>query len=184
MLRSVKIVHQQTLLTLRAHHAQLRQIAQVLNSEQPHLEENSLRLTTDCNDRIGLWQKGHTAQTPSACQVLLEWAGHIVVCRTRQAQHTTLRASHRPSAGGTSHPTLTIQCTSRSSDRKTAIQKKPGQRPSMFCDLRFCPAATPFAQRMADCRSCRAAIRSVLLSKSSSDFHRGPAGRCRIPRGG
>ena len=42
VLRSMKIVHQQTLLTLRAHHAQHRQVAQVLNSEQPHLDENSV----------------------------------------------------------------------------------------------------------------------------------------------
>ena len=77
----------------------------------------------DCNDRIGMWQKDHTAQSPSACQVLPEWARHLVVCRTRQAQHKTRRASHRPSACGSSHPTLTIQCTSRSSDRKTAIRK-------------------------------------------------------------
>ena len=88
----------------------------------------------DCNDRIGMWQKGHTAQSPSACQVLPEWARHLVVCRTRQAQHKTRRASHRPSACGSSHPTLTIKCTSRQSDRKTAIRKKPGQRPSMSCD--------------------------------------------------
>ncbi len=49
-------------LTLGGHHAQLRQVAPVLNSEQPHLDQNNVRLTMDCNDRIGMWQKGHTAQ--------------------------------------------------------------------------------------------------------------------------
>ena len=32
----------------------------------------------DCNDRIGMWQKDHTAQSPSACQVLPEWARHLL----------------------------------------------------------------------------------------------------------
>ena len=86
VLRSVKIVHQQTLLTLGAHHAQQRQIAQVLNSEQPHLDQNNVRLMMDGNDRIGMWQKDHTAQSPSACQTPFEWARHIVVFRTRQAR--------------------------------------------------------------------------------------------------
>jgi len=54
--------------------------------------------------------------------------------------------------------------------------KKPGQRPLMVCDS--------VAQRMADCRSCRAAIRTVVLSKASSSFLRGPVGRRRIARGG
>ena len=62
--------------------------------------------------------------------------------------------------------------------------KKPGQRPSMFCDLRFCPAGTPVAQRMADCRSCRAATRSVRLNKPAADMHHATTGRRRIPRGG
>ena len=35
-----------------------------------------------------------------------------------------------------------------------------------FDVLRFCPAGTPVAQRMADCRFRRAAIRSVLLNTS------------------
>ena len=50
--------------------------------------------------------------------------------------HIRLLVSHRPSAGGTSHPTLTIQGTSRSSDRKTAIRKSQanGLRCFAICD--------------------------------------------------
>ncbi len=50
--------------------------------------------------------------------------------------HIRLLVSHRPSAGGTSHPTLTIQGTSRSSDRKTAIRKSQanGLRCFAVCD--------------------------------------------------
>ena len=44
VLRSMKTVHQQTRLTLRTRHAQQRQAAQVLRSEQPHLGQNSTQI--------------------------------------------------------------------------------------------------------------------------------------------
>ena len=66
---------------------------------------------------------------------------------------------------------------SENGDSKKAV-------PTAFDGLRFCPAGTPFAQRMADCKFCLAAIRSVLLKQPSSDIHASPAGRRRIPRGG
>ena len=60
---------------------------------------------------------------------------HRCVLNTASA-HIRLLVSHRPSAGGTSHPTLTIQGTSRSSDRKTAILKSQanGLRCFAICD--------------------------------------------------
>ena len=57
VLRSVKMCISKQLLTLRAHHAQQRQVAQVLKSEQPHLDENSRQPTRDWSDRIGMRQK-------------------------------------------------------------------------------------------------------------------------------
>ena len=105
----------------------------MLNSEQPHFDENSLRLTMGCNDRIGMWQKGHTAQSQSACQTIL--IGRLTLACAELATRST-NSSRLPS----------IECppieSSNADDQKhfplirqeNCDSKKPGQRPSMVCD--------------------------------------------------
>lgn len=87
----------------------------------------------DCNDRIGMWQKSHTAQPQSECQTLLEWPYHIGMAQTRQRN---TNSSHQS-------PTKCLLIESSHADdpvhftlirQENCDSKKPGQRPSMFCD--------------------------------------------------
>ena len=105
----------------------------MLNSEQPHLDENSLRLTMGCNDRIGMWQKSHTAQSESACQTILI-ARLTLACAELATQITN--SSRQPS---TECPLI----ESANADdqmhftpirQENCDSKKAGQRPSMVCD--------------------------------------------------
>ena len=180
LLRSMKIVHQQTRLTLRAHYAQLRQAAQVLNSEQPHLDQNSTQMTMGWSDRIEMCQKGpHGTDSIVVPVVACMGESHRSVPNQTNAAHNSSRQSmieclwiESPNAYDQMRFTLIRQ--------ENCNSKKPGQRPSMTCDSVPQGRLSRSEWRTVD----PVAQRPSLFNKPSSDIHAGQSEQRRIPRGG